>query len=286
MQNSLKNGIINLINLERGICLSSEVTQRRFFSDFKRYSPLLWNLAVKDIKIKYRRSVLGIAWSILNPLFTMVVLTSVFNLILRATVDNFPTFYIIGASIWTFFAESTTLAMTSIISSAALIKKVYVPKYMFPVEKCIFALINYLFSLLAVFLVMLIQGVYPTWTTLLAVLPIIYCFVFCCGFSLILSALTVFFRDISHLYSVLLTLWMYLTPILYSVEFLEGHKLLYNIVKFNPMMYYVSYLRDVMMYNTIPGLRMNLICIGFAVLFLAIGSFVFKKCEGKFILHI
>lgn len=266
--------------------MSSEVTQRSFFSDFKRYSPLLWNLAVKDIKIKYRRSFLGIAWSILNPLFTMVVLTSVFTMILRATVDNFPTFYIIGASIWSFFAESTTLAMTSIICSASLIKKVYVPKYMFPVEKCIFALINYLFSLLAVFFVMIIQGVYPTPTTFLAVLPIIYCFVFCCGFSLILSALTVFFRDISHLYSVLLTLWMYLTPILYSVDFLEGHKLLYNIVKFNPMKYYVEYLRDVMMYNTVPGLKMNLICIGFAVLFLAVGSFIFKKCEGKFILHI
>lgn len=265
---------------------NSKTGLKKFIYDFKRYLPLLFNLASKDIKVKYRRSVLGIAWSILNPLLTMLVLTQVFQMLLRVQVENFATYYIVGSSLWAFFSESTSLSLSSILGASSLIKKVYIPKYMFPLEKCIFAMINYLFSLIAVFLVMLIQGVYPTWTTLLAVLPVLYCFVFCCGFSLILSAVTVYFRDMAHLYSVLLTVWMYLTPILYPISLIQDKPIIYNIVKLNPMFYYVEYIRDVMMYNTVPGIRDNLICIGFAVVFLALGSLIFKKCEGKFILHI
>lgn len=264
----------------------ANITRHNLTDDFKRFSPLLINLAVKDVKVKYRRSFLGIAWSILNPLFTMLVLTSVFQMLLRIQVENFPTFYIIASSMWTFFSESTSLALTSILASAPLIKKVYVPKYMFPLEKCIFALINFAFSLIAVFIVMLVQGVYPTATVFLAIVPVFYCFAFCCGFSLLLSALTVFFRDLAHLYSVLLTIWMYLTPILYTVDILKDHRILYAIVQLNPMYYYVTYFRDVMMYNTVPGLTTNLICIAFAVFFLVIGALVFKKCEKRFILHI
>ncbi len=267
--------------------MDSSVTGiKKFCLDFKRYTPLLFNLASKDIKVKYRRSVLGIAWSILNPLLTMLVLTQVFQMLLRVQVENFATYYIVGSSLWSFFSESTSLAMTSVIGASSLIKKVYVPKYMFPLEKCIFAMINYLFSLIAVFLVMIIQGVYPTWTTILAILPILYCFVFCCGFSLFLSAVTVYFRDIAHLYGVLLTIWMYLTPILYPITLLEDKHFIYNIVKLNPMYYYVEYIRDVMMYNTVPDIIFNLKCIGIALISLIIGSLVFKKCEGKFILHI
>lgn len=258
----------------------------KFFADFKKYLPLLKNLAVKDIKIKYRRSVLGIAWSVLNPLLTMLVLTTVFKMLLRITVENFATYYILGASLWNFFAEASTLSLASITGSASLIKKVYVPKYMFTLEKCIFALINYAFGLIAVVLVMMIQGVYPNFTAFFALYPIVCCFIFCCGLSLILGALTVYFRDIAHFYSVILTLWMYLTPILYPTELLMDKKLVYYVVCCNPMYYYVESLRDSVMYHTIPSLQNSLLCAGFAVVFLALGVLIFKKCEGKFILHI
>lgn len=264
-----------------------------FFSDFKRYSPLLINLSVRDIKIKYRRSFLGIAWSILNPLLTMLVLTTVFKMMLRIEIPNYASYYIVGYSIWSFFSEATSMAMSSILSAASLIKKVYVPKYMFPLEKCIFAFINFAFSLIAVFIVMLIQGVYPTWTTLLALLPMIYCFIFACGVSLLLSAITVFFRDVAHFYSVLLTLWMYLTPIIYTTEIVQSIEAKTTVINFvssiiehNPMSYYVTYMRDVMIYNTVPSLKYNLICIFYALFFLILGAAVFKKCQSKFILHI
>lgn len=257
-----------------------------FFADFKRYLPLLKNLVAKDFKIKYRRSVLGVAWSVLNPLLTMIVLTNVFSMLLRVTVENFATYYIIGVSLWNFFAEATSMSLTAVLGSSALIKKVYVPKYMFSIEKCIFSLINFLFSMIAAFAVMLIQGVRPTLTILLFPVPVLYCFVFCCGMCLILSAVTVYFRDIAHLYGVLLTLWMYLTPVLYSDELLAGHKLIETVVHFNPMYYYISYFRDVIMYGTVPGLRENLICILMSTVVFALGAFIFKKLERKFILHI
>lgn len=258
----------------------------KLFFDFKRFLPLLKNLVAKDFKIKYRRSFLGVAWSVLNPLLTMLVLTQVFQMLLRIRVENFATFYIIGSSLWNFFADATSMSLTSILGAAPLIKKVYIPKYMFPIEKCLFALVNFFFSMIAAVVVMLIQGVYPTFTALLFPLPVIYVFIFACGMSLLLSAVTVYFRDIAHLYSVLLTLWMYLTPILYNNELLEGHKFIKTVVHFNPMYYYVTYFRDVIMYNTVPGLTENLICIGISLAVFAIGALVFKKAESRFILHI
>ena len=257
-----------------------------FTYNFKKYLPLLLNLSAKDVKLKYRRSVLGILWSVLNPLFTMIVLTQVFGLLLKVKVDNFASYYIVGVSIWNFFSEATSLSMMSIISSAPLIKKVYIPKYIFPLEKCIFALINFALSLVAVIIVMIFQGVTPSFAMLLAPVPVLYCFIFCVGFSLILSALTVYFRDIMHLYGVLLTIWMYLTPIIYPESLVEGHKLVFTVVQCNPLYHFVKYFRDVMMYARVPSLMENLICIAIALGTLLIGSLIFSKAEKKFILHI
>lgn len=259
----------------------------KFLYDFKRYTPLLKNLVSKDFKIKYRRSVLGVLWSVLNPLLTMVVLTLVFSRILRIDVGtDFATYYIVGVSLWNFFSEATASSLSSILQSAPLIKKVYIPKYIFPLEKCLFSLVNFCFSLIAVLVVMIARGVYPSWTSLLFFVPVIYCFVFTCGMCLMLSAATVYFRDIEHLYGVLLTMWIYLTPILYPISFLGGHGFLSAIININPMTHYVLYFRDVVMNNTLPSLSENLICIGISLAVFVIGVITFKKSESKFILHI
>ena len=269
-----------------------QITNKRtFVGDLKQYFPLLLNLAVKDFKIKYRRSVLGVLWSILNPLFTMLVLTTVFSAILKVNIENFATYYIVGFSIWNFFSESTSLAMTSILTAAPLIKKVYLPKYIFPLEKCIFAFINFAFSLIAVLAVMLLQGVYPSFFALSAILPIFYCFIFSCGISLILSAITVYFRDIAHLYGVFLTVWMYLTPIIYPISLVSNHKVLSMVIKFNPLVYYVELMRHAFMNTPLDlfgfnYLQINIIGFLFAICSLAIGIFVFKKCQKNFILRI
>lgn len=273
-------------------------------TDFRRYLPLLYNLTTRDIKVKYRRSVLGLAWSVLNPLLTMLVLTQVFGLLLKLNVPNFPVYYILGSTMYNFFSESTTSSMSSITGSASLIKKVHIPKYLFPLEKCVFAGVNFMFSMVAVAIVMVLQTplqkltsivnpelpvhpvIGPSWTMLLFFLPFIYCFIFSVGASLILSTLTVFFRDILHLYSVFLTVLMYLTPIIYPMDLIENSKVVYTIVKCNPMYYYVQYFRDVMMYGKWPGLKWDLTCIGLSLLFLFVGLWLFKKKQDKFILYV
>ncbi|MBQ8203753.1 MAG: ABC transporter permease [Clostridia bacterium] len=264
-------------------------------SDFKRFTPLLQNLVSKDFKVKYRRSVLGIAWSVLNPLLTMLVLTAVFSKMLRIQVDgDFATYYIVGASLWNFFAEATSNSMTSILGSAALIKKVYIPKYIFPLEKCLFSLVSFSLSLVAVFLVMIFRSnflpAFPSFTILLAPVAIFYCFLFVCGMSLLLSALTVFFRDIIHLYSVLLTMWMYMTPVFYQISMVDGADPVFvfirNIIRCNPMYHYINYFRNVMIYGVVPSLKDNLICFGVGLAVLALGWVFFRKTEKKFILHI
>ncbi len=257
-----------------------------FKNDIKRFSPLLKNLVSKDFKLKYRRSVLGVAWSVLNPLFTMLVITTVFGTLLKVQVEHFATYYILGFSIWNFFSEATSLSISSILTAAPLIKKVYVPKYIFPIEKCLFALVNFVFSLMAVAVVMLYQGVVPSIYSLLAFIPVLYCFIFVCGASLFLSAATVYFRDIQHLYGVFLTVLMYLTPIIYPLSLVDGHPLVSTVVRLNPMTHYVEYFRKLVMYGQMPGLKENIVCCFFALIVFAIGALVFKKAEGKFILHI
>lgn len=257
-----------------------------FWADMKRFFPLLKNLVSKDIKIKYRRSVLGIAWSVLNPLLTMLVITTVFGKLLRIQVENFATYYIVGYSMWSFFSEATSNSLTSILDSASLIKKVYIPKYIFPIEKCLFSLVNFAFTLIAVVIVMLFQGVTPSVTAILFPIPVAYCLIFVCGASLLLSAINVYFRDVQHLYGVFLTMLMYLTPIIYPMELLGDHAFIAKIVSANPITHYVEYFRNLIMYNNIPDLHENAVCLAMALGMFVVGVFTFKKAEDKFILHI
>lgn len=251
---------------------------------FGKYKYLLSDLVTRDLKVKYRRSVLGFLWSILNPLLMMLVITAVFANIFKFDIKDFPVYYLTGILIFNFVSESTSSAISSIINGAGLIKKVYIPKYIFPLEKCLFAFVNMLFSLIAVAIVFIIVQMELHWTILLFPIPMIYAFIFSVGLSLILSALNVFFRDIGHLYSVWVVAWMYLTPIIYPVSVLPEAML--TVIKLNPLYYYVTYIRNVMIYGKLPDLQDNLICIGFSLLFLALGLVLFKKKQDKFILYI
>ena len=249
-----------------------------------QYMPLVKNLITKDIKIKYRRSVLGVLWSVLNPLLMMIILTIVFSNIFRIKVENFPIYYLSGVTLWTLFLEGSTGAMNSVAAVGPLISKVYIPKYIFPLEKIVFSLVNFAFSLVAVLIVTLALQFPLTWTALLLIIPIIYVLIFATGIGLMLSAVSIFFKDVVHLYGVLTTAWMYLTPILYPVDILGSQ--VKAILSFNPMYHYVLYFRNLYMYNTIPDLKANLICILFALISLAIGITVFRKYQDRLILHL
>lgn len=249
---------------------------------------LLHNLVSKDFKLKYRRSILGVLWSVLNPLLFMVVMVLVFTNIFRFDVENYPVYLILGQVLMSLVTDSTTSAMSSIVDSAPLIKKVYVNKIIFPAEKTIFGVVNFLLSLIAVAGVMVWFKIVPGVSIVLLPVLILYVLVFTLGLSFMLSALSVFFRDVMHLWTVITTLWFYLTPVFWPEQAIadNGVSFMYAIIQWNPMYHYVSYFRDIVMYGTWPGLTENLICIGFAVATFIIGLTVFKTLEKKFILYI
>ena len=245
---------------------------------------LLVSLVSKDFKLKYRRSVLGVLWSVLNPLLTMIVLSAVFSQLFRFDVEYYPVYFILGSTLFNLVAEGTGDAMRSIIDSAPLIKKVKVEKIIFPVEKVLFALVNYAFSLIAVFCVMAFYQIPITPNVLFLPVILIYTTLFSLGLSLLLSALATFFHDVLHLWSVFITLWTYCTPIFYPVSILPDWML--QIVTWNPMYHFVDYIRQIMIYSSNPGIMENLLCLMFALVTLAVGYFVFTKLQKKFILYI
>lgn len=249
---------------------------------FLKYRFLLQDLILKDIRIKYRKSILGILWSVLNPLLMMLVITAVFSNIFKVQIENFPIYYLSGAVMFNFFSEATITGMSSVLQAANLIKKVYIPKYIFPLEKALFAFVNFLFSLIAVLLIYLILGHPLHWTALLFFVPSLYLLVFATGIALVLSCWSIYFRDVIHLYGVVLTAWTYLTPIVYPFDALPAK--MQQIMLLNPMYYYVDYFRQVTMYGTIPGLSTNLICLGVSLFSLIIGLWIFKKNQDRFIL--
>ena len=251
---------------------------------FTRYMPLLRELVVRDLKIKYRRSFLGYIWSLLNPLLMMTIMSLVFSYMFRFKIPNYPLYLICGHTLWSFFSESTNVAMTSVIYNGALIRKVYIPKYIFPVSRVFSCFVTMSFSLAAILVVVLVAGVPLPWSLLLFPIPLLLLLLFCMGVGMVLSALAVYFRDMLHLYSVLVMAWMYLTPIFYPVSALpEGVAFL---IRFNPMYHYLTFFREVVLYGTFPPAIHWVGCFGFSALSLAVGVLVFRKLQRNFILFI
>ncbi len=256
--------------------LSREQMKRDWF--------ILRSLVSKDFKLKYRRSMLGVLWSVLNPLLMMVVLTAVFSTVFRFNIENFPLYLILGQTLFTFMSDATSSAMSSIIDSAPLIKKIRINKALFPLEKVSFALVNFMVSLVAVVVVMLFFRIAPTINILWLPVLLLTIFMFSLGIGLLLAALSVFFRDVMHLWSVLLTAWTYATPLFYPVEILPDWAV--PIMNANPMYYYVSFFREIALYGTAPTFGQLSVCLLCGVGALVIGFAVFKKQEKKFILYV
>ena len=250
----------------------------------KNYLPLMRELIVRDLKLKYRRSVLGYLWSLLNPLLMMIVLTNVFSYMFRVEVENFPLYLICGQTIFNFFSESTNMAMFSVIQNGGLIKKVYVPKEIFPISRILSSYITTLLSLLAIVIVMIFTHSACRLTGLMFFIPFLLVLVFSCGVGLILSALAVQFRDVTHLYSVVTLAWMYLSAIFYPIGAVpENMKV---IILHNPMYVYISMFRSLLIDGVIPQAGIFIEGTVVALGMFALGLFVFKKMEDRFILYI
>lgn len=245
---------------------------------------VLCALVSKDFKLKYRRSVLGIVWSVLNPLLMMIVMTAVFSYMFKFNIEHFPLYLILGNIMFGLMSNATQTAMTSIVDSSSLIKKIRIEKAIFPLEKVLFALLNFGFSLVAAVCVMIYSQVFPSWQIIFLPALLVFVVLFSTGLSLLLSALGVFFRDVFHLWEVLIVAWTYATPLFYPMDLLAPW--MQQIMQFNPMYHFVHYFREIMMWGMTPGLMENLICFGFAIITFLIGLLVFRKTEKKFILYV
>ena len=253
-------------------------------NDFIKYKDLIIELVLRDIKVKYKRSILGVLWSILNPLLMMMIMTVVFSTIFKSSIPNFHMYLIIGQTLFSFFGEVTNMSLMSIVYSSGLIKKVYIPKYVFPLSKSLFALSNLFFSLIAVFIVALVTRTEFNFYILLLPIPIILLFLFSFGVGLILATYSVFFRDIAHLYQILLLIWTYITPIFYPITILPGN--LVKTVLYNPLFCYITFTRDLILEGKISNLKLVLLCFLYSLISVVFGIYVFKKNENKFIFYI
>lgn len=253
---------------------------------FLAFDELLKQLIIRDVKLKYRRSYLGYLWSILNPLVMMLVLVTVFsNLFSRFDIPNYPLYLISGQILFGLMTEATNMSVGSIIGNAHLIKKTYVPKYIFTLSKVGSSFVNTLFSLGALFLVMIITGSDFSWYLLLIPIVLIQVFIFSLGIGMLLSASTVFFRDIQYLWGVFVSMWFYLTPIFYPLNIIpEQYQSVYKLV--NPMYWYLEQFRDIVLYAKLPDFNSILMGGGLALFFLIIGSWYFNKKQDEFILYI
>lgn len=252
---------------------------------------ILKQLVGKDFKLKYRRSFLGVLWSVLNPLLMMIVMAAVFSTFfvgLRGeNIVNYPLYLILGNITFGLMNDATSSSLTSIIGSASLLKKVKIHRSVFPIQKVLFALVNFSFSLIAVAIVMLWFRIMPTWHILWLPVGLALLILFCMGVGLALSALSVFFRDVIHLWSVVMTAWTYATPLFWDISMIDGMgAFMQTILRANPMYAYVMFMRDIFLYQTSPSAAVLLSCTFWAVIAMVIGYLIFHKTEHKFILYI
>lgn len=253
-------------------------------AELYKYKNLINELVNRDIKKKYRRSILGILWSMLNPLLMMLITAMVFSNLFRFEIKNFALYLLTGQIIFTFYAEATNFAMGSILENGHLIKKVYVPKYLFPLSRVTSSAVNLLFTLPAMLAIILVTGQTISFKILFCIIPLVLLFIFCLGMGLFLSALAVYFRDMFHLYGVALTALNYATPIFYPENIIPVQ---YQwIVHCNPIYYYLKMFREVVYSNQIPDINIIIICFFISIIALIIGAYFFNKKQNNFILYI
>ncbi len=250
----------------------------------RKYRFLIRQLVSRDFKTKYKRSVLGVFWSFLNPLLTMAVQYVVFSSLFRFDQPYYQVYLIVGIVFFNFFTEATGMALGSIIGNAGLITKVYVPKYIYPLTRVLSSLVNLVISLIPLLLVTVVSGIVPTKAYLLVPFALLCLAVFSLGVGLLLAALMVFFRDVQFLWGVLSMIWMYLTPIFYPASILP-EKVAW-VLNVNPLYYFITFARTCFMDGISPEPVVYVQCFLMAMGALLVGALVFRKTQDRFVLYL
>lgn len=259
---------------------------KNMFLNFKKYLFLLSQLVSRDFKVKYKRSVLGIVWSLLYPVLNMAVLALVFSKMFKFSTPgvSYLVYVLSGLVMFNYFSEASNLSMSSVVANFSLINKIYIPKYIFPLSKCLFVGINFLLTLIPLYVVIFATGTGINIYHLVLPYAYICLFIFTLGFGLILSTISVFLRDMFYIYGIVLTLWTYLTPIMYDISIISEK--FQFIFKLNPLYHYIAFIRDIILYHRLPSGLSFAICGISALVFLVIGIIVFRKNQDEFIYYV
>lgn len=254
------------------------------FKDLRQHQFLFEELVKRDFKKKYKRTVLGVGWSMLMPLLMLLVMKIVFGQFFGRSIEHFTTYLFCGNLLFCWFSEATNHGMTSLYSNASIFTKVNVPKYLFLFSGTVQTLINFALTLLIFFFFCFIDGIAFTWKFMFLVYPITTLLLFNIGIGLILSALFIFFRDIDYLWRVFLQLLMYGSAIFYTVDTFTG-KMQY-IFQCNPIYRHIAYFREVVLAGAVPSLETHLVLAAFAFAALAVGMFMYKRYNTKFLYYV
>jgi len=250
------------------------------FLSLLKYRELVYQFTARTITARYKRSVIGVAWTILNPLATMIVLTLVFSQIFKFNVQDYPVYVLSGLMAWNFFSHTTSAAMGEMIWSGGLLNRIYVPKSVFAVSAIGTGLVNLGLSFIPLLLIAIILGVKITPAVLVLPFSVLLLSIFALGIGLFLATAAVYFADMIPVYEVLLTIWFYATPIIYPVEILP--KQLLWLFSLNPMLYLVQIFRDPLYKGVVPEWQVWVIATGFALAAFLIGGLVFTSKSNDY----
>lgn len=256
----------------------SSKRKKKHRNERKQYVFALKQLVSREVKRKYARSNLGIVWSVLNPLLSMAVLSMIFSTMFKRSIENYPIYLLTGNILWGFFSTATNTAMTALVDNRNLLLKVKLSKQTFVLSRVLTALTNFGYTCIAYVLMVIVFRIQPSIYMLCLPIAVFSLALFSTGIGYLLSIVYVFFADIKHLYSVLLTLWMYMSAIFYPVE--NVAPAMQKIIKANPIYAYIEFSRECVLYRTLPAASVWLKMILWGIGMFGVGYYVFKKKEN------
>ena len=254
------------------------------FKTLKKYQFLFEELVKRDFKKKYKRTILGMAWSVLSPLLLLLIMRLVFTQFFGRSTPHYTTYLFCGNLVFSFFSDSTNQGMSSLMGTAGIFTKVNVPKYLFLFSKNVQCLINFALTFCVFLFFCILDHIIFTWKFILLLYPIFWLVIFNLGVGLILSALYVFFRDIQYLWAVFTQLLMYMSAIFYTVDKLSY--MTQRVFLANPVYVFIRYYRLIVIDASIPSLQYHLLMAGYAIAAFGFGSWIYKKYNHRFLYYV
>lgn len=246
-----------------------------------KYHEFFKTSVLKEFRGKYKNSFLGILWSFINPLLQLLVYSFVFSFLTKGNIEHFTVFLVIALIPWNFFNTSIIQCASCIIANAGILKKIYFPREIIPVSILTSNLINFLISCIIIIFALFISGIGISWHIIFLPLIVLIQYIFSLALSFIISALSTYIKDLVYFINIIMMLWFYLCPVVYSVDLIPENFLF--IFKLNPLLYLINGYRDVLFYQVIPDIKSLLILLIISLLILYVGYKIFKKLEKNFV---